>query len=157
MNIKEWFSKNSLKLILALIAINFLIISWGALNWGIYSIRNSPGIFKVDTLRNKKLLLQEQATGDRNLTSLGQGSNTVSSPNLRLTCSDDDLASAFASIRPAVVNITADRVTSRIADNFAGSVTFDDPSIKFVEERSLIPRALFLPMPMWSQRPRILR
>ena len=46
--------------------------------------------------------------------------------------------SAFASIRPAVVNITADRVTRRTGGSLtAGSVTFDNPAIRFVEEQSL--------------------
>jgi len=55
-----------------------------------------------------------------------------------LTCSDDDLASAFASVRPAVVNITADKTTPRRGGPaLASSVIFDDPSIQFVEEASL--------------------
>ena len=138
MSIKKWASKNSLKIIIGLIAINFLIISWGAVNWGIYSIRNNPNIFKLDTLRSKKGLLQEQTLDrDRALASQGAGSNAISSPDLRLTCSDDDLASAFASIRPAVVNITADRITSRKIGSLASSVSFDDPSLRFVEEQSL--------------------
>ena len=139
MNIKEWFSKNSIKIIIALLVINFIIISWGAVNWGIYSIRNSSNIFRLDdALRNKRALLQEQREDtQRTLANLGQGSGTVSSSNLRLTCSDDDLASAFASIRPAVVNITADRVTQRKGGVLTDSVIFDDPAIRFAQEQSL--------------------
>jgi serine protease Do len=48
------------------------------------------------------------------------------------------LASAFASVRPAVVNITADKTTPRRGGPaLASTVAFDDPSIQFVEEPSL--------------------
>lgn len=140
MQIKEFVSKNILKIIIALLVINFFIISWGAVNWGIYGVRNSTGIFRLDALRNKKTLLQEQEQNtetSRSLTNLGQGSSAIANPSLRLTCSDDDISSAFASIRPAVVNITADRVSQRRGGTLAGSVTFDDPSIRFIEEESL--------------------
>jgi serine protease Do len=86
------------------------------------------------------LLVQEQATAgiSDELTNPGQRPNTVSGANLVLTCSDDDLASAFASVRPAVVNITADKVTQRRGGPaLAASIVFDDPSIQFVEEASL--------------------
>ena len=106
---------------------------------GIYGTRNSTSLFKLDVLRNKKTLLQnDDVDNTRTLASAGQGvsSSSLSSPNLRLTCSDDDFSSAFASVRPAVVNITADRVTQR-RGVLASTVTFDDPAIRFVEEQSL--------------------
>ena len=100
---------------------------------GIYGGRSS--LFG-DLFARKKLLLQEHtqlSTVDQ-----VQLSAAVSSPNLRLTCSDDDLASAFAAVRPAVVNITADKVTSRRGvPTLASTVVFDDPAIQFVEEQSL--------------------
>ena len=138
MNIKEWLSKNILWVLVALVVINFLIVYWGTVNLGIYGTRSS--LLGWDLLQRKKLLLQEQTTAaDADaLTSPGQRPNTISSANLVLTCSDDDLASAFASVRPAVVNITADKVTARRGGPaLASSVVFDDPSIQFVEEASL--------------------
>jgi len=138
MNIKEWLSKNILWVLVALVAVNFLIVYWGTVNLGIYGTRSS--FLKWDLLQRKKLLLEEQTTAADvdALTSPGQRSSTVSSSNLVLTCSDDDLASAFASVRPAVVNITADKTTSRRGGPaLAGTVSFDDPSIQFVEEASL--------------------
>jgi len=153
MNIKEWLSRNIIWLLIALITVNLLIVYWGTVNLGIYGAgfpqggipRNS--IFGWDLLRRKKLLLQEQtqASDAEGLANPGQHSNAVSSPNLRLVCSDDDLASAFASVRPAVVNITADRVTQRDpalreprrGGSLASSIAFDDPSIRFIEEESL--------------------
>jgi len=139
--IKEWLSKNILNIIIALVAINFLIMSWGAVNWGIYSMRNSSSIFRLDTLRNKKELPQRQSqttVTQRAPLNLAQDPRAISSLNLRLTCSDDDLASAFASVRPAVVNITADTVTRRRGGSLATStVAFDDPAIRFVQEQSL--------------------
>ena len=151
MNIKEWLSKNILWVLIALVAINFLIVYWGTVNLGIYGAHNS--ILGWNLLQRKKLLSQEQtrawdpisqkdgdmgtASDTGTLANPGQRSNTVSSPNLRLACSDDDLASAFASVRPAVVNITADKITQRRGGSLAGSITFDDPSIQFVEEQSL--------------------
>jgi len=138
MNIKEWLSKNILWVLVALVVINFLIVYWGTINLGIYGTRSS--LLGWDLLQRKKLLLQEQTTAaDADaLTSPGQRPNTISSANLVLTCSDDDLASAFASVRPAVVNITADKVTPRRGGPaLASSVVFDDPSIQFVEEPSL--------------------
>ena len=140
MNIKEWLSKNILWVLVGLVVINFLIVYWGTVNLGIYGTRSS--LLKLDLLSRKKLLVQEQTTATNAdtdaLTSPGQRPNTISSANLVLTCSDDDLASAFASVRPAVVNITADKVTARRGGPaLASSVVFDDPSIQFVEEASL--------------------
>jgi len=153
MNIREWLSRNIIWVLIALITVNLLIVYWGTVNLGIYGAgfpqggvpRNS--IFGWDLLRRKKLLLQEQiqASDAEGLVNPGQRSNAVSSPNLRLVCSDDDLASAFASVRPAVVNITADRVTQRDlalresqkGGSLASSIAFDDPSIRFIEEESL--------------------
>jgi len=139
MNIKKWLSKNILWVLVALVVINFLIVYWGTVNLGIYGGRDS--LFGWNLLGRKKLLVQEQntaAAAGTDLTSPGQRPNAVSSSNLVLTCSDDDLASAFASVRPAVVNITADKVTSRRGGPaLASSVAFDDPSIQFVEEASL--------------------
>lgn len=137
MNIKRWLSKNILWVLIALIAVNFLIVYWGTVNLGIHSARNS--ILGWDLLRREKLLSQKQtqASDAERLANLGQRPNAISSPNLRLVCSDDDLASAFASVRPAVVNITADRVTQRRGGSLTGSIVFDDPSIRFVEEQSL--------------------
>jgi len=137
MNIKEWLSKNILWVLTALVAINFLVVYWGTVNLGIYGAHNS--IFGWDLLRREKLLLQEQtkALGAGISTNSSQQLGAVSSPNLRLVCSDDDLASAFASVRSAVVNITADKVTQRRGGSLASSIAFDDPSIKFVEEQSL--------------------
>jgi S1-C subfamily serine protease len=141
MKIQEWLSKNILGIIIGLVAVNFLIMSWGAVNWGIYSIRNSSSIFKLDTLRNKKELPQRQAqasVAQRAPLNPAQEQRAISSLNLKLTCADDDLASAFASVRPAVVNITADTITRRRGGSLAaGTVTFDDPAIRFVEEQSL--------------------
>jgi len=138
MNIKEWLSKNILWVLVALVVINFLIVYWGTVNLGIYGTRSS--LLKWDLLGRKKLLLQEQSTAADvdELTSPGQRPGTVASSNLVLTCADDDLASAFASVRPAVVNITADKVTPRRGGPaLASSIVFDDPSIQFVEEASL--------------------
>ena len=137
MNIKEWLSKNILWVLVGLVVINFLIVYWGTVNLGIYGGRDS--LFGWNLLR-KKQIIQEQTTAgisDEPATP-GQRPGTFSSANLVLTCSDDDLASAFASVRPAVVNITADKVTQRRgAPALASSVIFDDPSIQFVEEASL--------------------
>jgi len=138
MNIKEWLLKNTLWVLVALVVINFLIVYWGTVNLGIYGTRGS--FLRWDLFGRKKQLVQEQTTAgvSDELTDPGQRPDTVSSANLVLTCSDDDLASAFASVRPAVVNITADKVTARRGGPaLAGSVAFDDPSIQFVEEASL--------------------
>jgi len=138
MNIKEWLSKNILLVLAALVVINFLIVYWGTVNLGIYGGRDS--LLGWNLLGRKKLLVQEQAATATNtdLTNPAQRPNAVSSSNLVLTCSDDDLASAFASVRPAVVNITADKVTSRGGrPALASSIAFDDPSIQFVEDPSL--------------------
>jgi len=139
MDIKQWFSKNILWILIALIVVNFLIVYWGTLNLGIYGAHNS--ILGWNLLQQKKQLLQEQvSTADIETTTIitpGQGTGVASNPNLILTCSEDDLASAFASVRPAVVNITAEKVTAKRGGNLAGSVIFDDPSITFVEEQSL--------------------
>jgi len=138
MNIKEWLSKNILWVLVALVVINFLIVYWGTVNLGIYGGRNS--LLGWDLLQRKKLLAQERTTAADadELTNPGQRPNTTSSANLMLICSDDDLASAFASVRPAVVNITADKTTPRRGGPaLASSIVFDDPSIQFVEEASL--------------------
>jgi len=138
MNTKEWLSKNILWVLVALVVINFLIVYWGTVNLGIYGGRDR--LLGWNLLGRKKLLVAEQATAadGTDLTSPGQRPDTVSSTNLILTCSDDDLASAFASVRPAVVNITAGKTTPRRGGPaLAGSIVFDDPSIQFVEEASL--------------------
>jgi len=138
MNIKEWLSKNILWVLMALVVINFLIVYWGTVNLGIYGGRDS--LLGLNLLGRKKLLVQEQATvgESADLTNPGQRPNAVSSSNLVLTCSDDDLASAFASVRPAIVNITADKTTPRRGwPALTSTVAFDDPSIQFVEDPSL--------------------
>jgi serine protease Do len=140
MNIKEWLTKNILWVLVALVVINFLIVYWGTVNLGIYGTRNS--LLKWDLLQRKKQLIPEQTTAAKTqadeITSPGQRPNAISSSNLMLTCADDDLASAFASVRPSVVNITAEKVTTRRGgQSLASSVVFDDPSIQFVEEASL--------------------
>ena len=139
MNIKKWLSENILWVLVALVVINFLIVYWGTVNLGIYGTRSS--LLGWDLLQRKKLLLHEQTAVDvevDTVTTPGQRSGTVASSNLVLTCSDDDFASAFASVRPAVVNITADKVTARRGGPaLTSSIVFDDPSIQFVEEASL--------------------
>jgi len=138
MNIKEWLSKNILWVLVALVVINFLIVYWGTVNLGIYGGRDS--LFGWNLLGRKKLLVQEQATvgESTDLTSPGQGLGAASSTNLVLTCSNDDLASAFASVRAAVVNITTDKtIPPRGGPALTGGVAFDDPSIQFVKEASL--------------------
>ena len=86
-------------------------------------------------LERKKLLAQEQL----HASDLDAAQSSVAAPNasLKLVCSDDDLASSFASVRPAIVNITADKVVTRRGGNLTSSVVFDDPSIKFIQEPSL--------------------
>ena len=141
MNSKKWLSENILWVLVALVVINFLVVYWSTINMGIYGTRSS--FLKWDLLQRKKVLLQEQTTAANvavdTLTKPGQRPSAVASNNLVLTCADDDLASAFASVRPAVVNITADKVTQRRGGPAltAGPVAFDDPSIQFVEEASL--------------------
>ena len=142
MNTKEWLSKNILWVLVSLVVVNFLIVYWGTVNLGIYGGRSS--LLGWDLLQHKKLLLQEQeqlqtTTSDvDDLASPGQRPTDISSANLVLTCGDDDLASAFASVRPAVVNITADKASPRRGGpTLASSIVFDDPSIQFVEEASL--------------------
>ncbi|MFC1675496.1 S1C family serine protease [Planctomycetota bacterium] len=140
MNFKKWLLENILWVLVALVVVNFLIVYWGTVNLGIYGTRSS--FLKWDLLQRKKLLLEEQvATTDGQTDDLvipGQRSGAVASDNLVLTCSDDDLASAFTSVRPAVVNITADKTTSRRGGPaLTSSVVFDDPAIQFVEEASL--------------------
>ncbi|MBF0252742.1 MAG: trypsin-like peptidase domain-containing protein [Candidatus Omnitrophica bacterium] len=138
MDFKKLVKDNSLKIVVGLLAVNFVIISWGAVNWGIYGTRNSTSLFKLDTSKNKQLLMETEDTdGIRTPNSVGQTDVTVNSANLTLTCSDDDFASAFAAIRPAVVNITADKVTSTSTAQRTSGVTFDDPAIQFIEEQSL--------------------
>jgi S1-C subfamily serine protease len=119
---KAFLARNVLWIIISLLVFNFLLVYWGTVNWGIYGAR--ANIFRWDA--------QKSASGGN-----GQGPDPISSPALRLTCSDDDLASAYASVRPAVVNVTADKVTQRRGGISAGSVLFDDPSVRFVEEQSL--------------------
>lgn len=137
-HIKAWLSRNAVGVLIALLAANFLIVYWSTLNWGIFGARNS--LLGLDPLRSRKLTLQEQAQA---LDAARPGADVaarravVSSPDLRLTCSDDDLASAFASVMPAVVNITAEKVTQRKGGTMASSVAFDDPAITFVQEQSL--------------------
>jgi S1-C subfamily serine protease len=138
MSTKEWLSKNILWVLVALVVINFLIVYWGTVNLGIYGGRDS--FLGWNLLGRKKLLIQEQAAiaDSTDLTNPSQRPGAVSSSNLVLTCSDDDLASAFASVRPAVVNITADKTTPRRGGPaLASTIAFDDPSIQFVEEPSL--------------------
>jgi len=138
MNIKEWLSKNILWVLVGLVVINFLIVYWGTVNLGIYGGRSS--LLKWDLLGRKKLLVQEHTTAgvSEEPASLSQRPNKAASTNLVLTCADDDLASAFASVRTAVVNITADKIMPRRGGPaLASSVVFDDPSIQFVEEPSL--------------------
>ena len=138
MNFKKWLSGNILWVIVTLLAVNFLVVYWGTVNLGLYSARSS--ILRWNTLRPRKLLLQDklQAAEDGAApANPGQGSDAVSSANLRLTCSDDDAASAFAAVRSAVVNITTDRVTQKRGGSLTTSVAFDDPAITFVEEQSL--------------------
>ncbi len=140
MNFKKWLSENILWVLVALVVVNFLIVYWGTINLGIYGTRSS--FLRWDLLQRKKLPLQEQTTAVNvevdTLTQSGQRPSTVASNNLVLTCADDDLGSAFASVRPAVVNITADKITQRRGGPaLASSVAFDDPSIQFVEEASL--------------------
>jgi len=138
MNTKEWLSNNILWVLVALVVINFLIVYWGTVNLGIYGGRDS--LWGWNLLGRKKLLIQEQAAAadSADLTNPSLRQSTVSSPNLVLTCSDDDLASAFASVRPAVVNITADKTTPRRGGpTLTSTIAFDDPSIQFVEDPSL--------------------
>ena len=140
MSVGKWVSDHAIAVVTALLAINFIVISWGAVNWGLYSIRNSTAIFRLDAVRTRKSpQLGNPEIADPERAPVGSGqAGPVSGPDLILTCDDDDLASAFASIRPAVVNITADRVTRRTGGSLtAGSVTFDNPAIRFVEEQSL--------------------
>jgi len=138
-NTKEWISKNIIKIVIGLVVLNFMIMIWGAINWGAYSLRNSTSLFRLDDSRNKKLLLQDTDPDiARAPSALGQSQAASSSSNLTLVCSDDDVASAFATVRPVVVNITADRVTTqRRGSSLASGVTFDDPAIQFIEEQSL--------------------
>ena len=131
MSIKKGLSDNILWILVAIVAINFLIVYWGTVNWGLYSARNNT--LAGDLLQRKNLLLQDPLRVADATTSAG----AVSSPKLTLVCADDDLASAFASVRPAVVSITADRVTQRKGGSLASSVSFDDPSIRFVQEPAL--------------------
>ena len=139
MNIKEWLSKNIFWVLVALVVINFLIVYWGTVNLGIYGTRSS--LLGWNLLKHKTLLGEQTATVDTDVDVLaipGQRASAASSANLVLTCADDDLASAFASVRPAVVNITAEKVTSRRGGPaLTSSIVFDDPSIQFVEEASL--------------------
>jgi S1-C subfamily serine protease len=138
MKFKEWLSENILWVLVALVVVNFLIVYWGTVNLGIYGGRDT--LLGWNLLGRKKLLVQEQvlAADSTDLTIPSQRPGTVSSTNLLLTCSDDDLASAFASARPTVVNITADKTTPRRGGPAQTStVAFDDPSIQFVEEASL--------------------
>jgi S1-C subfamily serine protease len=138
MNFREWLSKNILWVLVALVVVNFLIVYWGTVNLGIYGGRDS--LLGWNLLGRKKLLVQEQnaAAEGTDLTMPGLRPGAVSSNNLLLTCSDDDLASAFASTRPTVVNITAEKTTQRRGGpTLASTVAFDDPSIQFVEEASL--------------------
>jgi len=125
MSLNKWFSNNIMIVVVVLLGITFFVVSWGAVNWGLYSVRNSAGSSRLEALRNKKTAMQAESSG------------AAGSSNLRLTCADDDLASAFASVRPAVVNITADRVTQRKDGTLASSIAFDDPAIRFIEELSL--------------------
>jgi S1-C subfamily serine protease len=125
MSIKKGLSDNILWILVAIVAINFLIVYWGTVNWGLYGARNST--LAGDLLQRRNLSLQDPL----------RVADGAASPNLVLTRADDDLASAFASVRPAVVSITADRVTQRKAGSLAGSVSFDDPSIRFVQEPAL--------------------
>ena len=137
-NIKTWLSRNAVGVLTALLAVNFLVVYWSTLNWGIYGARNS--LPRSDPLRGSKLTLQEQAQAldaARPGAGVAPRAPVISSADLSLTCSEDDLASAFASVRPAVANITADRVTQRRGGTVASSVAFDDPSIRFVQEQSL--------------------
>jgi len=138
MTIKEWLLRNILWVLVALVVINFLIVYWGTVNLGIYGGRDS--VLGWNLLGRKKLPLAERNTTAAGSEAAipGKGASSVSSTNLILTCSDDDLASAFASVRPAVVNITADKTTPRRGGpSLTGTVAFDDPSIQFVEESSL--------------------
>ena len=135
----EWISKNILFIIVTLIVLNFVLISWGAMNFG-FGTRKDLNLYDLSALRNKTLLLQQStattATTDTTVTRV-----PVASGSLQLTCSDDDLGSAFAAVRPAVVNITADKVTSKRGGSSvtqtADTILFDDPAIRFVEEQSL--------------------
>ena len=123
MSNRSWFSKNFVWVVVAILAANFLLVYWGTINLGLYGFAGS--ILGADTLQRKKVLVQEQA------------GNAVSSSALRLTCGDDDIGSAFASVRPAVVSITATRVTPRRGGSLTSSVVFDNPAIKFVQEPAL--------------------
>jgi len=131
MNIKDWVSRNFIWILIGLIAANLLVVYWGTVNLGIYGAHNS--IVSWALFRPKKALLQEQTqTADT-----AQRSSAASSGNLRLTCSDDDLATAFAAVRPAIVNITAGQVASAKPVSLTGAVIFDNPAITFVQEQSL--------------------
>ena len=125
MDSEKGFSKYILWILVGILAFNFLIVYWGTVNWGLYSARRST--LDSNLFERKTLPAQEQV----------RASDAVASPNLRLVCSDDDLGSAFASVRAAVVSITADRVVQRGGGSLASSVVFEDPAIRFVQEPSL--------------------
>ena len=136
----EWISNNILSIIVALIVLNFVLISWGAMNFG-FGARKDLNLYDLSAARNKTLLLQQEASTatatDTSVTRL-----PVASSSLKLTCSDDDLGTAFAAVRPAVVNITADKATTSkrggsSMTTTADTLLFDDPAIRFVEEQSL--------------------
>jgi S1-C subfamily serine protease len=50
----------------------------------------------------------------------------VSSPNIQLVCSDETFAAAVSRVRPAVVNISSERIER--VPQVPGSVQFDDPA-----------------------------
>ncbi len=135
MNVKDWVSENVIWILIALIAANLFVAYWGTVNLGIYSMHNS--VVSWDLFRPKKSLLQEQARTLDGTGGAGAGSGALSSANLTLTCSDDDLATAFAAVRPAIVNVTADQATSSKSASLTGAVVFDNPAITFVQEQSL--------------------
>jgi len=95
MRLREWLSDNIVSVTIALVLINLVVVYWATINWG---------------FANGRLLLGQPAVSRDADSRAPVDRRPVpgSSSALRLTCAgDDDLASAFASVRTSVVNITA--------------------------------------------------
>ncbi|CAN2041901.1 Magnetosome protein MamE N-ter [Candidatus Magnetomoraceae bacterium gMMP-15] len=123
---KEFIATYMTSLLSILIILNLIIVLFGLMGIGWRDIIQVPTYF-WDVLQDPAHYLSHDIHDTTTSTdhTIRKTSGVITDSNIKLVCSDETFSAAVSKVRPAVVNISCERITS--ASN-ASTVAFDDPA-----------------------------
>ena len=123
---KEFVTNYLTGLLSVLLVLNLIIVIFSAMGLGLDQLSQLPTFFMKVLNDPTHYFTHEPDTTQTSRRTATKTAGVISNPNIKLVCSDETFAAAVSRVRPAVVNISCERIDQ--SKDSSTNLRFDDPA-----------------------------